>query len=296
MQLRAEKLLDLSRESAATRRMYGLDQAVTANFGTRCLMARRLVEEGVRFVQVHVPILGNGMPWDQHNGLKDRLRKVCPQVDRPSAALIRDLKQRGLLDSTVVLWTGEFGRLPISQHGDGRDHNRHAFALLLAGGGVKAGHVHGATRRTGIVSQGGWPPRPTLTTLSPVEPSTTPDREGDPMRSLVERNHSRVDGDNRTEGDRVVKVLPCYVGRCDSAPHPMTRTCAGVSVLSAQRTLSCPRSSMWPTHDLVHRRPCGRRIGDDTTPGPRVCPRATACLFGTARPRPTGEDGSRQRL
>jgi hypothetical protein len=149
MQLHAETLLDLSREPAATRRMYGLDQAVTANFGTRCLMARRLVEEGVRFVQVHVPVLGNGMPWDQHNGLKDGLRKVCPQVDQPSAALIRDLKQRGLLDSTVVLWTGEFGRLPISQHGDGRDHNRHAFTLLLAGGGFKAGHVHGATDEFG---------------------------------------------------------------------------------------------------------------------------------------------------
>jgi hypothetical protein len=149
MQLHAEKLLDLSREPAATRRLYGLDQAVTANFGTRCLMARRLVEEGVRFVQVHVPVLGNGMPWDQHNGLKDGLRKVCPQVDRPSAELIRDLKQRGLLDSTVVLWTGEFGRLPISQHGDGRDHNRHAFTLLLAGGGFRAGHVHGATDEFG---------------------------------------------------------------------------------------------------------------------------------------------------
>jgi hypothetical protein len=103
MQLHAEKLLDLSRESAATRRMYGLDTAVTANFGTSCLMARRLVEEGVRFVQVHVPILGNGMPWDQHNGLKDGLRKVCPHVDRPSAALICRSRSTATAGTTTAM-------------------------------------------------------------------------------------------------------------------------------------------------------------------------------------------------
>jgi hypothetical protein len=147
MQLHAEKLLDLSKESPATRRLYGLDDAATGNFGTRCLMARRLVEKGVRFVLVLVPVATGG--WDHHSDLKPNLPRVCRQVDQPSAALVKDLKQRGLLDSTIVLWTGEFGRLPITQGGTGRDHNRHGFTLLLAGGGFKAGHVHGATDEFG---------------------------------------------------------------------------------------------------------------------------------------------------
>ncbi|MEX2559870.1 MAG: DUF1501 domain-containing protein, partial [Pirellulales bacterium] len=146
MQLAAERVLDLSGETAATREMYGLDNPVTGNYGTRCLMARRLVESGVRFVQVTAP---SGMPWDNHGGLKDAIAKVAATTDGPAEALIRDLKNRGLLESTIVLWTGEFGRLPISQNGDGRDHNRHAFGLLLAGGGFKAGHVHGATDEFG---------------------------------------------------------------------------------------------------------------------------------------------------
>jgi hypothetical protein len=145
MQLGAEKLLDLSREPASVRKLYGLDDAVTAEFGTRCLMARRLVESGVRFVQV----LNPAASWDHHSQLKEGLAQMCPKVDRPSAALIQDLKQRGLLDSTIVLWTGEFGRLPITQGGTGRDHNRHAFTVLLAGGGFKAGYIHGATDEFG---------------------------------------------------------------------------------------------------------------------------------------------------
>jgi len=147
MQLHAERLLDLSREPVAMRRLYGLDNPATANFGTRCLMARRLVETGVRFVQVMVPVGTGG--WDHHSDIRNGLRRVCPAVDQPSAELIRDLKQRGLLDSTIVLWTGEFGRLPITQGGTGRDHNRHAFTLLVAGGGFKPGHVHGATDEFG---------------------------------------------------------------------------------------------------------------------------------------------------
>jgi len=147
MQLHAERLLDLAGESGATRRLYGLDNPATANFGTRCLMARRLVETGVRFVQVMVPVGTGG--WDHHSDLRNGLRRVCPAVDLPSATLIRDLKQRGLLDSTIVIWTGEFGRLPITQGGTGRDHNRHAFTLLLAGGGFKGGHIHGATDEFG---------------------------------------------------------------------------------------------------------------------------------------------------
>jgi Protein of unknown function (DUF1501) len=147
MQVSAEQVLDYSGETAAMRRLYGLDRAETSNFGTRCLMARRLVEAGVRFVQVMVPIGTGG--WDHHSEIRSGLARLCPQVDRPSAALIHDLKQRGLLDSTIVLWAGEFGRLPITQHGTGRDHNRHAFTILLAGGGFKAGHIHGATDEFG---------------------------------------------------------------------------------------------------------------------------------------------------
>jgi hypothetical protein len=145
MQLSAEDVLRITSETPATRQLYGLDDPVTENFGTRCLMARRLVEAGVRFVQVMVPVKFGGMPWDHHEKLKPGLEQTCPLVDRPTAGLIRDLKMRGLLDTTIVLWTGEFGRLPISQKGDGRDHNRNAFSLLLAGGGFKAGYVHGRT-------------------------------------------------------------------------------------------------------------------------------------------------------
>jgi len=145
MQLSAEAVLELRGESAATRRLYGLDDPMTANFGTRCLMARRLVESGVRFVQVLVPVRSGGMPWDHHENIKAGLEAICPQVDRPTAGLIRDLKHRGLLEETIVIWTGEFGRLPISQKGSGRDHNRNAFSLVIAGGGFKAGHVHGKT-------------------------------------------------------------------------------------------------------------------------------------------------------
>jgi hypothetical protein len=142
MQLKAAEAIDLSRESAATRKLYGLDDKVTASYGTRCLMARRLVEAGVRFVQVFPPA---GQPWDAHSDVKRENETICAVTDRPVAAFIKDLKARGLLDSTLVLWTGEFGRLPVSQNGKGRDHNRNAFSLFLAGGGIKAGHVHGAT-------------------------------------------------------------------------------------------------------------------------------------------------------
>lgn len=143
MQLAAVAALDLSSETAATKRMYGLDDPVTAEYGTRCLMARRLVECGVRFVQVSPPLEGN--QWDHHGRIKEALTAICAKTDQPAAALIRDLKGRGLLDSTIVMWTGEFGRLPTTENADGRDHNRHALSLLLAGGGFKQGYVHGAT-------------------------------------------------------------------------------------------------------------------------------------------------------
>ncbi len=146
MQLAAGDVLDISRETAATRTMYGLDDPATAGYGSRLLMARRLVESGVRFVQVF-PAAGN--PWDSHGDVKGEIEKIAGKTDLPSAALIRDLKARGLLDSTIVLWTGEFGRLPVSQNGKGRDHNRNGFSLLVAGGGFKRGYAHGATDDVG---------------------------------------------------------------------------------------------------------------------------------------------------
>jgi hypothetical protein len=141
MQTSVPQVLDISQESAATRKLYGLDNPKCAEYGKRCLLARRLVEQGVRFVQVFL----NSQPWDTHSKNAEQLKNLCAMTDQPSAALVADLKQRGLLDSTIVLWTGEFGRLPVSQGGDGRDHNRHSFSLWLAGGGFKRGYVHGAT-------------------------------------------------------------------------------------------------------------------------------------------------------
>jgi uncharacterized protein (DUF1501 family) len=148
MQTAVPEILDLSGESAATRRLYGLDRDDTREYGTRCLLARRLVERGVRFVQLFLA----SQPWDTHSKNAQTLKGLCARTDRPSAALVQDLKQRGLLDSTVILWTGEFGRLPISQGTDGRDHNRHGFSLWLAGGGFKAGYAHGATDEFGYRS------------------------------------------------------------------------------------------------------------------------------------------------
>ena len=141
MQTTVPAVLDISGESAETRKLYGLDNPKTAEYGKRCLLARRLVENGVRFVQIFL----NSQPWDTHSKNAEGLKNLTAMTDQPSAALVMDLKRRGLLDSTIVLWTGEFGRLPVSQGPDGRDHNRHGFSLWLAGGGFKKGYVHGAT-------------------------------------------------------------------------------------------------------------------------------------------------------
>jgi uncharacterized protein (DUF1501 family) len=141
MQSAVPEVADLSGETAETRALYGLDNPATAEYGARCLLARRLVEKGVRFVQ----LVHNGQPWDTHSKNADSLKSLCAMSDQPSAALVTDLKRRGLLDSTIVIWTGEFGRLPVSQGTDGRDHNRHAFSLWVAGGGFKRGYVHGGT-------------------------------------------------------------------------------------------------------------------------------------------------------
>lgn len=152
MQLTATQVLDLSQETEATRKLYGLDNPATAGYGTRCLMARRLVESGVRFVQVFPPLDPSFQPWDNHSNLKNDLKKICGYVDQPSAALISDLKQRGLLDNVIVMWTGEFGRLPITEGADGRDHNRHAFSTIMVGGGFKSGYIYGATDEFGYKS------------------------------------------------------------------------------------------------------------------------------------------------
>jgi hypothetical protein len=146
MQLAAAGVLDISGESADTRKLYGLDEPATRSYGLRCLLARKLVEAGVRFVQIHPKPF---QPWDTHANTKSSLEEICGNTDLPSAGLIRDLKRRGLLDETVVLWSGEFGRLPVSQNGTGRDHNRNAFTVLAAGGGFKSGYVHGETDEVG---------------------------------------------------------------------------------------------------------------------------------------------------
>ena len=141
MQVAVPDVLDLSQETQATKALYGIGQPATDEYGTRCLIARRLIERGVRFVQLFMA----GQPWDTHSKNAESLKGLTARTDQPSSALVQDLKQRGLLDETIVMWTGEFGRLPVSQGPDGRDHNRRAFSLWIAGGGFKAGYVHGAT-------------------------------------------------------------------------------------------------------------------------------------------------------
>ncbi|MFN7937026.1 MAG: DUF1501 domain-containing protein [Bryobacteraceae bacterium] len=147
MQSAAPELQDLSGETEATRKMYGLDNPVTEDFGRQCLMARRLSERGVRFVQV-----SHTYKWDQHANLKRDHEGNAREVDQPIAALLADLKGRGLLKDTLVLWAGEFGRTPTAQGSDGRDHNPEAFTVWLAGGGVKAGLSYGSTDDYGYYS------------------------------------------------------------------------------------------------------------------------------------------------
>jgi len=145
LQLSAPEVLDISRETAATRRLYGLDEKVTEDFGRNCLIARRLLERGVRFVQVWSGA-DNGFPrrnWDSHEDILRDHGDMAASMDRPAAALLKDLKARGLLDDTIVLWTTEFGRMPCGQGAKGRDHNPYAFTSWLAGGGVKGSVSYG---------------------------------------------------------------------------------------------------------------------------------------------------------
>jgi hypothetical protein len=137
MQSRASDAFDLNRETKATRNSYG-----TGHFANGCLLARRLVERGVRFVQVYY---GNGQPWDTHSNHDKTVPKLCQAIDQPIASLMTDLKQRGLLEDTLVMWGGEFGRTPTSENGSGRDHNHHGFTMWLAGGGVRGGMTWGET-------------------------------------------------------------------------------------------------------------------------------------------------------
>ena len=137
MQTEAPELFDLSKETESTRQLYGIDQEPTSNFGTQCLLARRLSESGVRFVQV------SHAYWDQHSELKEEHTRLSAEVDKPIAGLLQDLKQRGLLEDTILMWGAEFGRTPTAQGNNGRDHNPHAFTYWMAGGGVKAGFSYG---------------------------------------------------------------------------------------------------------------------------------------------------------
>lgn len=149
MQTEASEAFDISRESSATQRLYGIDDNETASYGRQCLLARRLSERGVRFIVV------NHRDWDQHSGLRAGHARNARQVDKPIAGLLQDLKSRGLLEDTLVIWGGEFGRTPNTEGRDGRDHNTGAFTMWLAGGGVKKGHIHGVTDDFGAYVQEG---------------------------------------------------------------------------------------------------------------------------------------------
>jgi hypothetical protein len=142
---------DISIESEATKKMYGLGNPVTENFGRQCLMARRFIERGVRFVQVTHS--DSEVQWDQHANLYKGHSKNAAEVDLPISGLLKDLKARGLLNDTLVVWGGEFGRTPTAQGKDGRDHNPHGFTMWLAGGGVKRGFAYGATDDYGYYAQ-----------------------------------------------------------------------------------------------------------------------------------------------
>jgi hypothetical protein len=150
MQTAVPDLMDLSKETQDTKTLYGIDSKYkpTSTFGQQCLIARRLVERGVKFIELTCPSVGTDR-WDQHSGLKDGHEKNCKTVDQPIAGLLKDLKARGMLKDTLVLWGGEFGRTPFAQGSDGRDHNPFGFTMWMAGGGIKPGVSHGETDEWG---------------------------------------------------------------------------------------------------------------------------------------------------
>ena len=151
MQSEIPQIQDISSESAAVRRQYGLDEKITADFGLQCLLARRFAERGVRFIQVTHS--DSKVQWDQHGDLKQGHEKNALEVDKPIAGLLADLKTRGLLEDTLVLWGGEFGRTPTAQGSNGRDHNPYGFTMWMAGAGVKPGFHFGATDEYGFFAR-----------------------------------------------------------------------------------------------------------------------------------------------
>ena len=147
MQSSAPEAVDMSKETEATKKLYGLDAPETSAFGANCLLARRLVERGVRFVELYA---GSGSGWDAHNDIEGNHSKRCRASDQPVAGLLADLKSRGMLDETLVVWGGEFGRTPFNEKGDGRDHNPWGFSMWMAGGGTKGGQYIGTTDEIGL--------------------------------------------------------------------------------------------------------------------------------------------------
>ncbi len=154
MQQHAPEAVDISKESEATKKLYGLDAPHTKEFGTRCLLARRLVERGVRFIQLYSGGGPVSTQWDAHDMIKENHDKMCSWTDQPIAALLKDLKSRGMLDSTLVVWASEFGRTPVSENGKGRDHNPEGFTIWMAGGGIKGGTTIGQTDELGFKTVG----------------------------------------------------------------------------------------------------------------------------------------------
>jgi hypothetical protein len=147
MQANAPEAIDLAEETEETQKLYGLDQKETSVFGRNCLLARRLAERGVRYIQLYN---GTGSKWDSHSAIEKNHSGLCKAMDRPVAGLIKDLKQRGMLDDTLVIWGGEFGRTPMSEKGNGRDHNPTGFSMMMAGGGIKGGQTIGSTDELGL--------------------------------------------------------------------------------------------------------------------------------------------------
>ncbi len=197
MQTKAKEALDIGSESAATKKLYGLDDPATREFGERCLIARRLVERGVRFVQLFTRY----QFWDHHGAIRKALPAACRKTDQPSAALVQDLKARGLLDTTLVHWGGEMGRLPVIQNDAGpdsvgRDHNTHGFSMWLAGGGIRGGCVYGETDEFGhkavkdVVTHSDY--HATLLHLFGLDPQQLVYSRGGRELSLVENQPCRV--------------------------------------------------------------------------------------------------------
>ena len=153
MQMSAPEAVDLDQETAETQTLYGLDRPISSYFGRQCLLARRLVERGVRFVQIYSGGADQQLSWDAHSSLRANLEQHCPEIDQPVAGLIKDLERRGLLDETLIVWGGEFGRMPTNQGTIGRDHNPRGFTTFLAGGGVRGGMTYGATDEFGYAAE-----------------------------------------------------------------------------------------------------------------------------------------------